>query len=200
MGKRNQLFSTKVIQNSHKIFLKNESRDLFYHAAIYLIDKCWSNKAPLTLAEAVSVLLQTWNKSYYRFQPFDKVHLKSIHRLLKDKQILQYRKRTLLSLKESEMNKIEKLFNKFEVVLGPIGAAKTLHLLANNFFPIWDRKIAQAYGLGLSTKGTNGRKFYNFMQIQKMQIKLVPKNLLAKITALKALDEYNYCRYTKNWI
>jgi hypothetical protein len=35
----------------------------------------------------------------------------------------------------------------FKKVLGKTGAAKSLHLLAPRFFPLWDTKIAKTYGV-----------------------------------------------------
>lgn len=42
---------------------------------------------------------------------------------------------------------VKGVFKSFEKVLGPVGATKCLHLLAPRFFPLWDRAIAEAYGL-----------------------------------------------------
>jgi hypothetical protein len=53
--------------NSRRAFEANEPRDLFYRAATELVALAREGRTSLTLAEALAVLLQTWNKAYYRF-------------------------------------------------------------------------------------------------------------------------------------
>jgi hypothetical protein len=189
------------IQLAHRTFLENEPRDLFYRAAIYLVEKAINMEGTLSLAEAVSVLLQTWNRSFYRYHPFTNEHFDKIEELLTQHQveILQYRPRFISSLSEIERNNIPRLFESFEKVLGPIGAAKTLHLLAPRFFSIWDRTIAVAYGLPLTAMGTNGDKYFSFMLCQKEQSESIVNEIEA-ISTIKVIDEYNYCHFTKGWI
>lgn len=50
----------------------------------------------------------------------------------------------------------------------PVGVAKTLHLLAPKFFPLWDEEIAKAYGCKYSLHAP--RKYFAFMQLQKSVI------------------------------
>lgn len=49
------------LDQSHKDFEILEPRDLFYRAATELVDLAISGKTKLSLAEAIAVLLQTWN-------------------------------------------------------------------------------------------------------------------------------------------
>ena len=92
------------------------------------------------------------------------------------------------------------IFRSFETVLGPVGAAKCLHLLAPRLFPLWDRAIAEAYGLALGKSGTNPDRYWNFMIIVKRQCALLYPKLVPGRNPLKAIDEYNYCRYTTRWL
>ncbi|MGB3346646.1 MAG: hypothetical protein WBA71_05305 [Candidatus Humimicrobiia bacterium] len=198
-----QCLLIKDLKRAHKIFLKNEPRDLFYKVATELIKLSIKGKTKVKLSEALAVLLQTWNRAYYQYRGFDNDHFKKIDNLVEkySKSIItSFRNRSLLSLLEKEKDKIFEIFSEFEEVLGPVGAAKSLHLLAPRFFPIWDRTIAKAYGIYLGTKGTNAYKYWSFMKISCKQCKTLDGRLLKEINPLKYIDEYNYCHYTKNWI
>jgi len=111
-----------------------------------------------------------------------------------------FHKRTILSLDETDKNAITKIFKVFELVLRPVGAAKSLHLLAPNFFPLWDREIAKVYGVTLKPTGKNGENYWNFMKICREQYKEFKENEISDDNPLKAIDEYNYCHFTKHWI
>ena len=94
---------------------------------------------------------------------------------------------------------IIELFTAIELVLGPVGAAKALHLLAPHFFPLWDRKIAQSYGISLTTAGENSAEYLEFMAIVLSQVAPHVRNGTCD-GLLKRIDEYNYCRFTKGLI
>jgi hypothetical protein len=194
--------SPEQINCANKVFLEKEPRDLFYRVATHLVEEAFSNQNRLSLAEALSVLLQTWNQSFYRFHPFSNRNLADIELLLVEhkNEIEQYRIRNISSLKDSEEGEIVSIFQSFEAVLGPVGAAKTLHLLAPEFFPIWDRTIAVAYNHPLSEAGTNGKKYFEFAKDVKDQIPSIAESLPNGVTAIKAIDEYNYCHFSKGWI
>ena len=81
-----------------------------------------------------------------------------------------------------------------------MGAAKALHLLAPRFFPLWDRAIAKAYGLSLGKRGTNAERYCRFMEIVKEQGQNLGVNQPNGQNLLKAIDEYNYCKYSKGWM
>jgi len=101
---------------------------------------CVTKKTTLSVAEALAVLLQTWNSAYYRFHcKFDIRHKKSknLYRQF-GKSLITYRHRKIDSLVESDKPIVSDIFREFENVLGAVGASKTLHLLAPNFFPLWD--------------------------------------------------------------
>lgn len=187
------------IVQAHNLFLQNEPRDLFYRTATYLIELSLNQNGALNISEAISALLQTWNKSYYRFRLFDDNHFRQIEILLQVNLniILPFRNREISSHVDNDRETINSLFNSFENVLGPVGFAKYLHLLAPHFFPIWDRTIAIAYNLPLTISGTNSIKYFNFILTQKEQANALPRELPGGISKLKAIDEYNYCHFTK---
>jgi hypothetical protein len=148
------------------------------------------------------VLLQTWNRAYYQFHPAKSDHFDRIDSLL-DKHsgwLQRVRGRNIDSFSASDGSELEAIFPDFEMELGPVGAAKALHLLAPRFLPLWDRAIAVAYGLELGLTGRNGARYVRFANIARAQSARVGGDAIIGINILKALDEYNYCRFTKGWM
>ncbi|MGO8951644.1 MAG: hypothetical protein ACLQUY_29120 [Ktedonobacterales bacterium] len=187
------------LEAAHKIFEQNEPRDLFYRAATELVDLAIRGQTKLTLVEAVAVLLQTWNVSYYRFHgKFDTKHFAELERVIHHDEhlLMSLRQRTIASFTGREEDTVRGVFARFEQVLGPVGAAKSLHLLAPRFFPLWDRAIAAAYGLAMK-KGDNADRYIAFMGIAQRQCREVEDHLPKDRNPLKALDEYNYIHFTK---
>jgi len=132
---------------AHDIYVERESRDVFDRAAAKLMKLARTRSAK---ADAAAVLLLTWNARYFRLHPERR------HTLLADLGELihghaaclnGYRARGIRSLQEYEGANVEALFADFQDTLGPVGTAKTLHLLAPKFFPLWDTKIREAYGV-----------------------------------------------------
>ncbi len=69
----------RELEVAWKAFEQHEPRALFYRAARELVDLRLQGVSSLTLAEAAAVLLQTWNRDYYRFHgPFDKQHFAAL--------------------------------------------------------------------------------------------------------------------------
>lgn len=141
--------SIQDLQRAREIFEKLEPRDLFYRVAIEVVKLAWEGQSTLTIGEAVAVLLQTWNRAFYRYRKFDSQHFEAIEALLKKHKAVLHtlRQRSIEEFSPEDAQEIGHLFNEFDEVLGPVGAAKCLHLLAPRFFPLWDNAIAKAYGL-----------------------------------------------------
>ena len=160
-----------------------------------LVDLAIHNKTDLSLAEAIAVLLQTWNVSYYRFRQFDKKHISDIEKLLEKYQehINNFRPRTIENFSDKDYEEVKSIFRDFRGVLGKTGAAKCLHLLAPHFFPLWDTKIAIAYKLG---NGEDADRYCLFMKETKDQVIGIGGEKAIGRNPLKALDEYNYWKYT----
>jgi hypothetical protein len=185
---------------AHAAFEANEPRDLFYRAATELVDLAIRGQTKLTLVEAIAVLLQTWNISYYRFHgKFDAQHFAQLERAVHHDEhlLMRLRERTIASFTSQDEDTVRGVFARFEEVLGPVGAAKTLHLLAPRFFPLWDRAIAAAYGLAMQ-KGGNADRYVAFMGIAQRQCCEVEEHLSKTCNPLKLLDEYNYVHFTKH--
>ena len=90
------------------------------------------------------------------------------------------------------------LFAGFERVIGPVGGAKVLHLFAPGFLPLWDNPIAKAYGLPLHSGGPHEELYWRFVLVCREQVRSLGG--IEGHEALKLLDEYNYCRFTKGWL
>jgi hypothetical protein len=53
---------------ARRAYERNDLGDLFYRAATDLVGRVRKRQSALTLAEALAVLLQSWNASFYRFR------------------------------------------------------------------------------------------------------------------------------------
>jgi hypothetical protein len=198
----NHAISLTDLRRARDAFSKNEPRDLFYRAATELVGRALDHSSTLTVAEALAVLLQTWNRAYYRYRRFDANHFSDLEALLAQyrRYLARLRKESIESVTPDQKRRVLELFESFEVVLGPVGAAKALHLLAPRLFPLWDRKIAAAYGVPLRKAGLNGESYWRFMLIAKGQCLGLRSRRRVSGNSLKAIDEYNYSRYTKGWL
>jgi hypothetical protein len=187
----------------HDTFEKHEPRDLFYRVATELISLATGDVVTtfsFSVPEALAVLLQTWNSAYYRYHKFDEVHFKKLERLIKANQIIleKYRGLTIATITDESRHEIESLFHEFEDLLGPVGAAKALHLLAPRVCPLWDRAIAKGYNLPLRRGGLNSDSYWKFLLItQKQCLEVTQVGYPAHEKLIKLIDEYNYCTYTK---
>jgi len=187
----------------YQAFQAHEARDAMYRIATFLVEHFWEQ--PPDMADGLGVLLLTWNQAFYRYGSFDFGRLEEALRA--NMAIIKaFRTRDIQSLGEADEPAIERLFLAFLDALGtdrgksPVAVAKALHLLAPEFLPIWDDKIAKAYGCRYSRHPE--QKYVAFaykMQTLARQLQgQVPPN--CDRTFLKLIDEYNYARYTKGWI
>ncbi len=182
------------VAKARKSFVAGEPRNLFYLVATELIDLASRNMTKVSVAQALAVLLQTWNVSFYRFRKgFHEEDLTSIQRLLNEHMstLQRYRDRSISSLSSDEEDKVRSLFTAFVDGLGAVGAAKSLHLLAPYFFPLWDRAIAKAYRVKLDAEG-----YLDFMRIARTQCQMLTEQRAPWPDLLKAIDEFNYCVFT----
>ncbi len=191
--------SLSDVKNARRVFAVNEARDVFYTVASYLIKVSDQGGTEVSLAQGLAVLLMTWNQAFYRYKRFDAAHLDNLEGLLRDggADLNRYRKRSLVErLDDADEGPVKTLFERFESLLGPVGAAKCLHLLAPAFFPIWDREIAGTYGPALAKRGQNADRYWRFTKISADYAKRLAKDFA---DPLKALDEYNHCKYKQRW-
>lgn len=193
--------SARDLREAHKVFFAREKRDVFYRVATLLMPLALNGQIHLSPADVLEVLLQTWNSQFYRYHPWTPQHHQNIEQLLArfKVQISATRARAISSCSKGSRGDegwVWMLFTKFREVLGPVGAAKSLHLLAPEFFPLWETTIAKkAYGVPLNETG-----YIAMMRAVRVQQKKVSGSKAAVGSFLKLIDEYNYCRYKKGWL
>lgn len=176
-----------------------DPRDLSYRAPMKLVELAWEGKDGLDLTDAVGALLRDWNEAYFRFRGgFSEEFLEQLDDLLNDHRglLATLRDRGIDSFGEDDWTTVENLFQAFEAVMGKVGAAKALHLLAPRFLPIWDNKIMLGYWHCLPRRKTNAEAYCSFMEVSKRQTEQVGGEAGLGWNPLKALDEYNFVRFS----
>lgn len=192
-----------------KEFRKREARDPMYKVASFWLSHFWGK--PKEMAEGLGVLLLTWNQAFYRYGRFD---FEKLEKFLKKfaKEINHFRKLTIKKLNKDKEKDIKILFKNLMEALkissgklkgnkSPVATVKALHLLAPKFFPLWDDKIARAYNCKWKNSDEAVLKYLEFCHKTKevvIGLRSHTKNKDSQI--LKMLDEYNYAKYSKNWI
>jgi hypothetical protein len=173
-----------------------------YRVATFLLREWWGK--PPEMADALAVLLLTWNQAYYRYGGFD---LKSLEECLAKHwpEIESFRGRNITSLTSDDYASVTALFEDMQVALAnskgksPVGVAKALHLLAPSFFPIWDMKIAAKYGCRYASDPA--RAYIRFCEKNRGIVEaLGPVSPHPSKSLLKRIDEYNYVWFTKKWL
>jgi hypothetical protein len=80
-----------------------------------------------------------------------------------------------------------------------VAAAKALHVFVPQFFPMWNRSIAIAYGCRF--RYDPAEKYFSFCMLMKEVAEEVKEyKIESDKTILKLIYEYNYAKYTKEWI
>ncbi len=202
------MISPSEFQMGFNAFQEREPRDAMYKTATFLVNHFWGE--PKDMADGMGILLLTWNQAFYRYGSFDFSCLEEVLRDNMDT-IKKLRNRNIQSFEPADESVMTDLFMAFLESLrirdgkkkdckSPVAVAKALHLLAPNFFPIWDYEIAQAYGCYY--KPHPAQKYLNFAYKMQQMAFLLEKEVPADSgkTFLKLIDEYNYAKYTKNWV
>jgi hypothetical protein len=160
-----------------------------YAITIQRVTAAFSRQNADDLATVVSDWLRDLNRQYYRFRPEEATtlaqRLKPIMRA-ELTPLLKFRQRSITTLAASDEADVLRLFGVFRAQCGPVGAGKALHVLGPNFFPMWDDAIAGNYGVDKETG------YFRFISILKQEVINLPQEIVPGVTALKALDEYNY--------
>lgn len=194
----------KAVEAGSRTFRAYEKRDAMYKVATFLVGHFWGK--PSEMADALGVLLLTWNNALYRYGLFDFFALETAIRE-NTKTLTALRRRDILSFKEEDKETAELLFKAFLDALkiaggkkkgtrSPVAVAKALHLLAPAFFPLWDDKIAKGYGCYYSVNPE--KKYIQFMIISRdMAEQVQGKVQTGGSTVLKVIDEYNYTKFTR---
>ncbi|MBN1214494.1 MAG: hypothetical protein JXA99_03535 [Candidatus Lokiarchaeota archaeon] len=182
-----------------------EPRDTVYKITLFYIQNNWDNIEEMV--DALNVFLRSWNRAFYRYGKSDFKCLESIIR--KNYNILKsYRDKSILSFNSKDYSIIKKLFNELLEVLkienkngikkSPVSVSKALHLLAPNYFPLWDQSIAIEYHCYYSKNPDE--KYINFCKKIKEIAENISYEIETKKSLVKLIDQYNYAKYTKKWI
>lgn len=209
-------------------FVKRERRDAMYKIATFIVSKFWNT--PTNVSDGLGVLLLTWNQAFYRYGRFDFDKLEYVITKWKV-EFNDLRQRNIDSLKPGDENSIRTLFSELLDALqiaegknrgnkSPVAVAKALHLLAPDFFPLWDNDMAKAYGCYWVRSGQAPIYYVKFIKVIREVIDQVIAGYIDehggdredavrdicekgsrpfKKPLLKLIDEYNYARYSKPW-
>jgi hypothetical protein len=189
-------------------YQRHERRDAMYKIAIFIVSHFWGK--PADMANGMGVLLRTWNQAFYRYGSFDFDKLEEAIQS-NFSTIDSFHNRDIVTLQKTDDPLIKSLFDEFLEALqiadgkrkgrkSPVAVAKGLHLLGPAFFPLWDDKIAKAYGCHYSTYPSEKYVSFSYMMKDIAQ-QLAPQVSCGDKTLLKLIDEYNYARYTKKeWL
>lgn len=200
--------SPEEFRKGYMAFQQHERRDAMYKTATFLVDHFWGR--PADIADSLGVLLLTWNQAFYRYGPFDFQHLEKI--IAANQPLLDgFRSRHIVTYSSADDAAIRSLFGEFMAALqicegskkatcSAVAVAKALHLLAPRFFPLWDLKIANAYGCRYSVNpAATYLRFLDKIRGLARAMANVNTEGTSK-TVVKLIDEYNYARFTKGWI
>ena len=185
-------------------FERCEGRDSVYRVATFLLEQWWGR--PAEMADALIVMLLAWNAPFYKYGLFNHGPLEKFLALHWDA-ISSFRDREVTSLADADRAAIRKLFTALQRALQfrdgkgqgqrcPIAVAKTLHLLAPRFFPLWDFEIANRYGCDYSERPEEA-----YLQLC-CTVKQIAVNLALMIpptskSLLEQINEYNHAIYSK---
>jgi hypothetical protein len=199
--------SVAELTRGYQEFQKQERRDSTYKIATFILSHFWGK--PADMADGMGVLLLTWNQALYRYGSFD---FDKLEEAIQSNfpSIESFHNRNIITLQKIDEPFIKSLFDEFLVALqvadgkkkgikSPVATSKALHLLCPAFFPLWDHKIAKAYGCNYGINPS--QKYISFSYKMKDIAQQIPPHVsCGNKTLLKLIDEYNYAKYTKRWL
>jgi hypothetical protein len=179
--------SAEEIRQAHDEYKRTVPNS--YAITIQRVFAALSRRNSDEMATAVAEWLQDLNRQYYRFRPKEaETLIQRLKPILREElnTLVKFRGRSIATLATKDETEVLRLFGLFKAECRPVGAGKALHVLAPNFFPLWDNAIAESYGVDKETG------YFQFISIVKEQVANLPEEISPGVTALKALDEYNY--------
>jgi hypothetical protein len=199
----------KELIRGYKAFQANVPRDATYKTASFLVEHFWED--PRQIADGLGASLLTWNQAFYRYGHFDFDRLEKC--ITRNRASLTgFRHRRILDFTEQDAKPIRRVFSEFLAALemangskkgarSPVATAKALHLMAPDFFPLWDVKIARGYHCNYSKDPDE--VYLRFFRQTRAIAEALSKTFTPrpdKKTLLKLIDEYNYAKHTKGWV
>jgi len=176
--------TAKDLADAHEVYLEKVCDPFVYCLAT---EEVRADRS----AVGIILLLIVWNGLRATNE-----HFEGIQRVLREKApiIGQFAVRSISGMNDTDQSAVTGLFQAFDDLpdIGATGAAKTIHLLAPDFFPLWDKSIAEAY----SSHDADG--YWDFMKTTKTQYQSImpdPPLCVDDVGLLKLLDEYNFCKY-----
>lgn len=189
-----------------------EPRDSMYRVASFLVQEWWGD--PTKLVDALSVVLLTWNASFYRFG--GGLDSAAFEKCLRDKWTIieAFHNREFASFGSEDQAEVSALFSALSSSLrlatkqreSPVSCAKALHLLAPRFFSIWDQYIAPAYSCPYAGEFPSVAYIVFCERMREIGAALdeemarsgspLDKEWFLKKTLLKRIDEYNFITIT----
>lgn len=202
--------SLSDLETQCRSFEKWEPRDSMYRVSTFLVREWWGDAAKLV--DALSVLLLIWNGAFYRYGGFDEQALEVCLRENEGK-LRAFREREISTCCEADEADTGRLFLLLSQALkrtsdgveSPVSVGKTLHLLAPNFFPLWDQYIAPGYGCPYMGELASVAYIAFARRIRAIAVQLnadlasegdARKEWLLRKPLLKRIDEHNYMKYT----
>ena len=195
--------SKEEFHRGYRVYNEREKRGFVYFEALETVVANWGDAE--LMATGIQRLIRSWNRFYANFS------LSDLTRFLNDnlEPLSRFRNRHNFSLSEADDIQIRQLFQgllqalkrETDGALSPVSVAKAFGLLAPNFFPIWDSNIAYRYDcLYLSNMAESPYlRFCRKMIVLSERVQhFVPKP--DDRALLKRIDEYNYSKYTRQWI
>lgn len=166
-----------------------------YRVARHLVERGYRGEPGFTVAEGVAVLLLSWNASFYRPRPaLVRTVVADLEQLIETHaaELAAFRSRNAQTYDASaDRPLVEEIYRDFVDVLWPVGTAKALHVLAPEFFPLWDDAIARQFRLQTSPREASVGSYLRLIEIGR--------DFAAtwhQPGALKALDEWAYVKFT----
>ena len=188
-------------------FERNEKRGYVYFEALDHISEFWGNSG--SMAKGISRLIRSWNRFYANFDLERLANCIDINL----PPINEFRNRNINSLSSDDSEEIRQIFNQFLDALkrrsdnqkSAVSVAKAFGLLAPEFLPIWDSTIAWRYDCLYGIVELAAPKYVTFCWKMKEISEKVRdyecvRNPNPKRSLLKMIDEYNYSKFTREWI
>lgn len=184
---------------------RQNNADEMYNLASRLVDDYWYN--PKNLASAIGLLLLVWNQAYYRYGHPNFNEIENF--LYRHTELFKgWRPRHISTASCEDLDNLKVVFldalDALKIAKGTfsnrrssVSVSKALHILAPNFFPLWDYKIANAYGCRYQSNPV--KAYLRFIKKQNEmlgQLNHVINELADNRSQLKVLDEYNYDEFT----
>lgn len=223
------MISISDLKSGCQEYWNQEPRDAMYRVALDLVTEKWANAGDT--ADGLGVMLLTWNNAAYRYETFDFDKLEEFLEANRT-ELESFRDRRIETFSpNADSAPVKDMFGKTLEALAttknkkrsPVGVAKALHLIAPNFFPLWDQAIAKGANCHWTSKDPSSQYIAFIDYTQKVSAALNAEyrarspaaaalppaqdlaGALSKLcrrpkSLLKFIDEYSFARYTKGWI